>query len=293
MAADGQIRQTRQLFDVGSQLRSTQRAVEPDGEEIRVTDGVPERLDRLSRQRPSARVRDRPRHHQWDIEPALIQQAPHREERSLAVERIEDRLDHEQVDPALEERVGLSAIGGGELRERDVPETRIVDVGRKRRSAVRRPEDADHEAWPLGRAHCHRVGFAARELRRGHVELVHRVFCPIVALRDHLGVERIGLEQVGTGLEVAAVDLGDDVGPRDGQEIIVATQILGMRAEPLPAEILLLQRVRLDHRAHGAVEDEDALRERVAKLGKAFPTIGHSEKKDPRRQCGRGSAPAF
>src|SRR5258705_1771154 len=91
MAAEGEIRQTRQLFDVGSELPSTQRAVEPDGEEIRMTDGVPERLDRLSRQRPPARVRDRPRHHQWDIEPALIQQAPHREERSLAVERSEER----------------------------------------------------------------------------------------------------------------------------------------------------------------------------------------------------------
>ena len=88
------------------------------------------------------------------------------------------------------------------------------------------------------------------------------------------------------------MDLGDDVGARERQEIVVATQILGMRAEPLPAEILLLQRVRLDHRPHGAVEDEDALRERGAKLGEAFRTIGHSKKKPP-SPMRTWEAPAF
>ena len=40
-----------------------------------------------------------------------------------------------------------------------------------------------------------------------------------------------------------------------------------MVAEALAAEVRLVERVLLEHRAHRAVEDEDPLREQVGELG--------------------------
>ena len=54
-----------------------------------------------------------------------------------------------------------------------------------------------------------------------------------------------------------------DVGARQDQQIVVALEILRVILEPLAAEVRLGQLVALDHRPHRAVEDEDALRERV------------------------------
>ncbi len=71
------------------------------------------------------------------------------------------------------------------------------------------------------------------------------------------------------------MDLGDDAGTRERQEIVVAAEILGVGAQPLAPEVRLIQGVGLDHRPHGAIEDEDALRERGAKLGQAVLSIGH------------------
>ena len=62
------------------------------------------------------------------------------------------------------------------------------------------------------------------------------------------------------GLEVLLVDLGDDVGPRQHEDVVVAPQIVRMVREPLAAEIGFGQLMPLDHRPHRAVEDEDALR---------------------------------
>ncbi len=55
--------------------------------------------------------------------------------------------------------------------------------------------------------------------------------------------------------------LADDVGPRQHQQVVVALQVARVILEALAAEVGLGQLVPLDHRAHRAVEDEDALRE--------------------------------
>ena len=73
----------------------------------------------------------------------------------------------------------------------------------------------------------------------------------------------------------SSVDRADDVGPRQDQDIVVAAQIARMIREPLAAEVGFGQLVALDHRAHRAVEDEDAAveserRSRFAVRGSPF-----------------------
>src|SRR5207244_188941 len=73
--------------------------------------------------------------------------------------------------------------------------------------------------------------------------------------------ERVGRDDIGAGVQIGRVDAADHVRAREVQVLVAAlvrgaTEVCGGEAR------------RLDHGAHGAVEDEDALPERVAKGGR-------------------------
>src|ERR1051325_11807420 len=59
------------------------------------------------------------------------------------------------------------------------------------------------------------------------------------------------------------MNLADHVGPRQDEEVVVALQVAGVLAESIAPELRLRQRVALDHRPHGAVEEEDPSGEQV------------------------------
>ena len=106
--------------------------------------------------------------------------------------------------------------------------------------------------------------FAFAMPRPFDVQLVGHVLEQVVGLRDGGAAERVGLDDVGAGGQVLPVDLADHVGPRQDQQVVVALEILRVILEALAAEVRFRQLVALDHRAHRAVEDEDARRERVS-----------------------------
>ena len=56
--------------------------------------------------------------------------------------------------------------------------------------------------------------------------------------------EGVGLDDVGAGLEILAVDAADDVGAGQHQQVVVAAQILRVIREALAAEIGLGERWR-------------------------------------------------
>ena len=64
-----------------------------------------------------------------------------------------------------------------------------------------------------------------RQLRALEVQLVDQRLEPVVGLRDRGAAEGVGLDDVAAGLEILAVDVGDDVGPRQHQHVVVAAQI--------------------------------------------------------------------
>src|SRR5262249_12888824 len=76
---------------------------------------------------------------------------------------------------------------------------------------------------------------------------------------DAGGREGVGLDDVGPGLEVGVVDLDDDLGLGEDEDVGVSLEIVRVVGEPGAAEVRLGQPVALHHGAHGAVEDEDAL----------------------------------
>ena len=99
----------------------------------------------------------------------------------------------------------------------------------------------------------------ARQLRAFDVQLVDERLEPVVGLRDRGAAERVGLDDVAAGLEVLAMDLGDDVGPRQHQQVVVAAA----------------------DRAGGP---------RTARRGSRLRSAGAAGSSSPSRRRGRGSA---
>ena len=77
----------------------------------------------------------------------------------------------------------------------------------------------------------------------------------VLGENDGCGAESVGLDDVGAGVEVSTVDGLNHIGPGENQ-VFVASLVFDA-AEVVGAEI-----VRLDSRAHGAVDYQDALAQR-------------------------------
>src|SRR6185369_528704 len=133
------------------------------------------------------------------------------------------------------------------------------------------------------------VGGRAREPGRGQIHLARQVAEGIVVLRDARGAEGVGLDDVGPGREIALVNVADHVGPRQAEQLAVVLQVLGVILEALPAIVALGQPEALDHRAHGAVENRDALLED----GRQVLATGVDDRRHDDGSVGSGSIPVF
>jgi hypothetical protein len=62
------------------------------------------------------------------------------------------------------------------------------------------------------------------------------------------------------------VNLADDLRLRERQQIVVALEIMPEIAKTIAAVVSLVEPVTLNHRAHGAIENQDALSEQRLEL---------------------------
>jgi hypothetical protein len=132
----------------------------------------------------------------------------------------------------------------------------------------------------------------------GGVHLAHQVRDAVVGLRDGVGVERVRLDDVRAGRQVVVVDGPDDLGARQAQEIVVTANVvrnLIAIGEALSPKARLVELVALDHGAHRAVQDQDALGQRRTKRGSsAFADLGRCGRNGGRHAHsigGRGERP--
>ena len=140
---------------------------------------------------------------------------------------------------------------------------RVVHVHGEGERPVRRTERARDERVPSGRRAVGADGLP-REARRRDVQLVREGLEAVVRERDRLRVERVRLDDVRTGVEVRAVDLLDDRGLREDEEVVRPLEVLRVIAEPVAAVSRLVQPLALDHRPHRAVDHGDAAGEEGA-----------------------------
>ena len=266
VAGHERVGDARQLGQVGPHLLGAERAVEAHGDRAGVPHGVPERLGHLPRQGAAGGVGDGAGDDHRPAAVALLEERLDREDRRLGVEGVEDRLDDQQVGAAVDEAVGRLEVRRDQLVVRHVAGTGVVHVGRDRRGPRRRAERAGDVARALGGPRGHLVAHRAGQLRRLEVELVGELLHAVVGQRDRVGVEGVGLDEVGAGLEVLAVDAGDDVRLGEREQVVVADQVARPVREPLAAVARLVRSVPLDRRTHRTVDHEDALVERRGQL---------------------------
>jgi hypothetical protein len=106
------------------------------------------------------------------------------------------------------------------------------------------------------------IANAAGKARALDVDVVDKGFKVIIGLGDDLPAEGVGLDDVGTGFEKAAVNGSHHVGLGEDEDIGVALEVLVMRLEALAAIIGLGKLELLQGGAHGPVDDDDALLEK-------------------------------
>ena len=78
-----------------------------------------------------------------------------------------------------------------------------------------------------------------------------------------MGIEGIGLENIGSSLQIIPVDLANNIRPRETEQFVVTLHIAGPIREPCPAIIRLRQFAQLNLGSHGSVQHQDALGERL------------------------------
>ena len=183
---------------------------------------------------------------------------------ALASERVEDRLEQEHVDAAVDQAAHLSSYAARISSKVMARNAGLLTSGEIDSVAVRRTDRAGDEARPVRRLRRPLVGGRARQPRPLDVHARRPRLERVVRLRDRGAAEGVRFDDVGAGREVLVMDGADDVGPREDEDVAVALQVARMIGEALAAEVRFGQLVALDHRPHRAVEDEDAALEQAS-----------------------------
>ena len=261
MARDARLGDRGQLFDIGPQLLGAEGAIEAHGDRLGVPHRVVERLGGLAGKGAPRGVGDRSGDHYRDAQAVALESLLDRDQGRLGVQRVEHRLDEEQVDATLEQAFHRLAVSGDQLVEGHGAKARVVDVGRNRRGFVRRTEHARDEAGALrifGLGLPHGV---PGEIRRRAVELAGELAHAVIGQRNGGRVESIRLDDVGARLQVLRVDIAHQRRLGQRQQVVVAFELAAPVAKALAAIVLFGEPGALDHGAHCAVEQKDALGE--------------------------------
>ena len=175
VAGDVRVGGAREVLEERAHLARAERAVDTDDQRPRVLDRDPERLRGLAGEVAAApvdrREREPERHLRGDV--------GRRHDRRLRVQRVEDRLDEEEVDTALRERRDLLRVRsrapaskvtgaeGGIVDLRRDRERHVERSDRRRRRSSAAPACAPSRRRPRSARAAHPRGSSRRRAPRG------------------------------------------------------------------------------------------------------------------------------
>jgi hypothetical protein len=169
-----------------------------------------ERLRRLAQQRAAVVVDGAgDDHRQADL--VLLEVALDGDQARLEDENVVAGFHGQQIDASPDERVDLGVIGIDEVIERQRAAVQRLVTGLDVKRFVGRPDAAGDEARPVGVAARVVLGGATGQLGGGTIDLADVLDQPELAQGQRRGVERAGLNHVGAGVEVGAVNLVDQL----------------------------------------------------------------------------------
>ena len=172
---------------------------------------------------------------------------------TFGIERIEDGLDEDSVYPTLHERVDLFHIIVPQLVVGQFARSRIGDIGRNRERLVCRPHGSRHKAWPGLRGEL--ISSLTGKTRSGKRHLAGYTLKMIIGLRDALRRERVGLDDIGSGLEITPMDIEQHIRTCEVQHVVVAFQLPRGILEPVAAEVGFAQPPLLNDSAQCSVKN--------------------------------------
>src|SRR2546423_1687267 len=239
-------------------------------------------LDGLTAQDSARSIRHRAGNNERHALSRCFEQLANRGDRSFRVERVEDRFDEKQIDAAFEERSGLLTVGFPDLVKIRGTKTRIVHVRRERRRDGQGTHGAAYET-PAPRFLCHALrspqGVPGRlaviffnnprqflvvddALKKLEVFSTAGRFAfeKKIVETDRSAAKSVRLDNVRAGFEVIPMNLLDHVRSGKEEDFEAAFEIFARPVfEAIAAKLGLTELALLDHGAHGAVEDDDAL----------------------------------
>ena len=246
-----------EFLDILPQFARAQRAVQADGNRFGMRQRMIECGRRLAGERAAGGVGNGAGDHDGQFAAAFGEGFLDREHRRLGVEGVEHRFNQDDVRAAVHQAARGGFVGVHKLHEGDVAEAGVVDIRRNRAGAAGRANHACDKA----RLVLRRRGIAglARQFRAFEVQLINQFLHAVIGHRSGIGVEGVGFQNVGTGLQIGGMDVANNLRLGDGKQVVVALQLRRPVGEALAAIIGFLQLVALNHRAHRAVEQQDAL----------------------------------
>ena len=188
--------------------------------------------------------------------------------RRFGVQRVEDRLDQQEIGAAFDEAARLLVVDLAQFVERDAARRGAIDVLRHRGGAVGRPHRSGDEAMRAGMRGFEFVGDLPRDFRARDVEFVDVIFEAVIQRGNRVRVERVGLDDVGAGFEILRVESpARSCGCVMFSTSKLPAQVVRVLRELRAAKRRFVQLLRLEHRAHGAVQNDDPLLQEILQRG--------------------------
>ena len=255
----GQFRQIR--LHIGR----TERAVQADADQIDMLDRCQKSTQRLSRQRASPLSRQRQGQHDGQVFAFFLQCCFSCLESGFHVQRIEGRLEKDEIDTAVDQGLHLFLIcfiyifiGNGTV-------SRVAYIGAHGGSLVGRTDRAGNKNSPVGMFRHELIGHFASQLTGGQVYFAHIFLHGVIFHRDRVGIECVGGKNIGPSIQVLPVNGFDHVRTGDTQQVVVPFQLSGEIGKTVAAIILFIEFEPLDHGTHTTIQYQDTLLQRSYK----------------------------
>ena len=227
--------------------------------------GSQERQQSLPRESAAALRRKRQGKHDRQVFTFLLQNSLGSFQAGFHIERVERRLEQDDVHTAVHQSLHLLFIGVIQIHIGDSPEGGITHVRTHGSRLVGRTDRAGDEYRTSGMFRHKAIGHFARQPSGSEVYIAHLLLHAVVSHRDGIRIECVGSKDVRTGIQVLAVNGLDHIRAGDAQQVVIAFQVTGPTGKLLAAIVLLSQFKPLDHRSHSSVQNQNTFFQEIQK----------------------------
>ena len=251
-------RTTSQLLQERLQLLGTERAIQANGENRCMLYGSQKSIQCLAGQGTSSRIGHRDGKHQRNLPTDFFHCFHSCINSSLGIERIEDRFYQDGIYPTLKQGFHLFLIGIRQLIESNGTESRVVHIGTHGASLVGRSYRACHKTRLLRILGCIFIRQFTGKLGCSQVDFPTIVLHMIIRHRNALCIEGIGLDDIRPCFQILAMDVTDDIGSRQTQQV-VTLHLSGLLHKTIPTKFLFREIIFLYHGSQRSIQYQDAL----------------------------------